>query len=382
MDLGFEKQGFDIAFVNENHPPFLKAYKHSRKKLKLDKPLFGFSAMDVKDFLEAELPAARLKGYVKEAKKDGSYVGFIGGPPCPDFSMGGKHKGFDGENGRLTRVYYNLVIQQNPDWFLFENVRGFFRTKKHRQFFNKLLNDIRKAGYAVSYDIVNALEFGVPQYRDRVIVFGIKKQIAGSDVCAPSSTEGEFSHSSELKSFDTRKYANHSLEKILKMKWPVTSAFKKEKSIDRPKDILLKLTVEHWLKKNKTDTHPNASHHFIPTKGNKRFLTVKEGCTPRKSYKRLHRWRYSPTAAYGNNEVHLHPYKSRRISAAEALAIQSMPPEFELPSSMPLSDMFKTIGNGVPYLMGKSIAGAISDYISFLEKNSSKSRPLKSKKAA
>ncbi len=42
-------------------------------------------------------------------------------------------------------------------------------------------------------------------------------------------------------------------------------------------------------------------------------------------YKRLHRWRYSPTACYGNNEVHLHPYKPRRISVAEALAIQSLP---------------------------------------------------------
>lgn len=57
------------------------------------------------------------------------------------------------------------------------------------------------------------------------------------------------------------------------------------------------------------------------------------------------------TAAYGNNEVHLHPYKVRRLSIAEVLAIQSVPPEFELPSNMSLTDMFKTVGNGVPVLM-------------------------------
>ena len=79
--------------------------------------------------------------------------------------------------------------------------------------------------------------------------------------------------------------------------------------------------------------------------------TIEEGDVSRKSFKRLHRWRYSPTAAYGNNEVHLHPYKVRRLSIAEVLAIQSVPPEFELPSNMSLTDMFKTVGNGVPVLM-------------------------------
>ena len=91
--------------------------------------------------------------------------------------------------------------------------------------------------------------------------------------------------------------------------------------------------------------------------------SIDEGDVSKKSYKRLHRWRYSPTAAYGNNEVHLHPYKVRRISASEALAIQSLPKEFDLPPEMSLSDMFKTIGNGVPYLLSKALADTIRDYL-------------------
>ncbi|MCR4811877.1 MAG: DNA cytosine methyltransferase, partial [Bacteroidales bacterium] len=71
----------------------------------------------------------------------------------------------------------------------------------------------------------------------------------------------------------------------------------------------------------------------------------------------------SPTAAYGNNEVHIHPYKPRRISVAEALAIQSLPKEYELPPSTSLSDAFKTIGNGVPFLLANSIAKSIADYL-------------------
>ncbi len=83
----------------------------------------------------------------------------------------------------------------------------------------------------------------------------------------------------------------------------------------------------------------------------------------KKSYKRLHRWRYSPTAAYGNNEVHLHPYKARRLSISEALAIQSLPKKYELPQDITLSNAFKTVGNGVPYLAAKALAQTILDVL-------------------
>lgn len=90
--------------------------------------------------------------------------------------------------------------------------------------------------------------------------------------------------------------------------------------------------------------------------------TVDEGDDSKKSYKRIHRWRYSPTVCYGNNEVHLHPYKARRLSVAEALALQSLPKEFELPKEMSLSNKFKTVGNGVPFLLAKGIAQTIQDF--------------------
>jgi DNA (cytosine-5)-methyltransferase 1 len=93
---------------------------------------------------------------------------------------------------------------------------------------------------------------------------------------------------------------------------------------------------------------------------------VEEGDVSRKSYKRLHRWRYSPTVAYGNNEVHLHPYKPRRLTAAEALALQTLPKDFILPKEMTLSDKFKTIGNGVPFVMSKAVATTISEYLNKL----------------
>ena len=91
--------------------------------------------------------------------------------------------------------------------------------------------------------------------------------------------------------------------------------------------------------------------------------TVDEGDVSKKSYKRLHRWRYSPTVAYGNNEVHLHPYRERRLSVSEALSLQSLPKEFQLPNDMTLTDSFNKTGNGVPFLLTKGTASSIRDYL-------------------
>lgn len=56
--------------------------------------------------------------------KENSIVGFIGGPPCPDFSIAGKNKGIQGENGALTASYKKIILQQEPHFFVFENVKG------------------------------------------------------------------------------------------------------------------------------------------------------------------------------------------------------------------------------------------------------------------
>lgn len=129
-----------------------------------------------------------------------------------------------------------------------------------------------------------------------------------------------------------------------------------------PNGIIEELTVQHWFERNHVNEHPNGNDTF-GIKNVEKFITIPEGESRGKSFKRLHRWRYSPTAAYGNNEVHLHPYLPRRISVAEALAIQSLPEWFELPHNLPLSDKFKMVGNGVPYLLSLGIARELYAWI-------------------
>ncbi len=97
--------------------------------------------------------------------------------------------------------------------------------------------------------------------------------------------------------------------------------------------------------------------------------SIDEGETNRPSFKRLHRYRYSPTASYGNNEVHLHPYLNRRLSVREALRIQGVDDSYILPSNLPLSKKFKMIGNGVPVPLAKEVAISLKNFLIALDIN-------------
>lgn len=351
LDLGFEKSGYSIDLVNEFSPAFLDAYKYSREKLGLKQPQFGYSNMDVTKYLGEK--SDELKGYIQKIHDQHAYVGFIGGPPCPDFSVAGKQKGREGDNGKLSLTYTMLIINQKPDFFLFENVKGLWKTAKHRAFYEELKRKLSRAGYIMTERLCNSLEFGAPQDRDRILLFGI----LNNNLTKRIELRKEFPWDSHIL---------YNLEETKKLNWPTRSKFVEDADIPQPQDIPVELTVQYWFNKNDVLNHPNGNDHFVSRQGLPKMQTVEEGDVSRKSYKRLHRWRYSPTVAYGNNEVHLHPYKPRRLTAAEALSLQTLPKDFCLPNNMTMSDKFKTIGNGVPYVMSKSIATTINEYLNKL----------------
>lgn len=343
LDLGFELNGFNVELVNEYSTAFIGAYQYSREKMQLPRPMFGYSNIDINEYLDDR--AEELRGYIESAREDGSLVGFIGGPPCPDFSIAGKQKGRNGDNGKLSQAYVNLIMEQQPDFFLFENVKGLWKTAKHRAYYEELKTLLSKH-YILTDRLTNSLEFGVPQDRDRILLFGVHKNVSG-----------------DISSFDWEAYKQYNLDEVKNMPWPTREPFVKGSITQCPNDVARELTVQYWFERNDVENHPNGNEHFIPRGGIGRMQTIEEGDDCKKSYKRLHRWRYSPTVCYGNNEVHLHPYKERRLTVAEALALQSLPQDFQLPKEMSLTNKFKTIGNGVPYLLSAGVAQSIRDYL-------------------
>lgn len=342
LDLAFEKNGYDIVFVNEYNKDFLDAYQFARRQMHIKEPVYGYYNESAERYSRTRGKRKLIELIEKERKK-GRLVGFIGGPPCPDFSFAGKNAGASGKNGRLTKVYFDIICRCKPDFFVFENVKGLVKTEKHKKFYHEMIMKVTANGFLIDEKVVNALSYGVPQFRERIFLIGISKDL--------------YTAGSASFTFDWNKNILFDAEDILKRKWPVTQPFEVDSECGFPfRQVPRKLTVEYWFRKNNVYQHPNSNDVFSVKQGSKKITTIPEGDTSGKSFKRLHRWRYSPTAAYGHNEVHLHPYKERRISVAEAMAIQSLPKEFCVLPSLPLCKKFKMIGNGVPYLMAVAIA--------------------------
>ncbi len=343
LDLGFEKAGFTVDMVNEYDADFLHGYRHSRERLGSPEPFYGHHLGSVEDFLSPDF-GERLERIVEDIRSQGRKVGFVGGPPCPDFSVAGKQAGFEGDNGRLSQVYADLILNIKPDFFVFENVKGLWSTKVHREFYDRMKAEfVERGGYLLNDRLINSMSYGVGQDRERIFLVGTLDAIPE----IPFRWEEEMVHTADMT----------------RLPWPKEREFQPALIEDHPADggFPVELTVEHWFRRNDVLNHPNGAMHFVPKSD--RITQVPEGSTKAKSFKRLHRWRYSPTAAYGNNEVHLHPYLPRRITVAEALAIQSLPREYELPADMPLSKCFKTIGNGVPFLAALGLAKTISRFL-------------------
>lgn len=282
----------------------------------------------------------------------GSVFGVVGGPPCPDFSVGGKNRGHEGDRGKLTRVFIDRICELEPVFFLIENVKGLFRTQKHRSFLFGELWKLEEKGYAIDLTVLNALDLGIPQDRERVFIVGVKRSLVKKthSRVIGRGERGWFPWPLDARFFG----AKH------RFPWPTISPFGSEP--EKPREIPSQLYVGPLLMNQKLLSGlPNGKDYFEPY--SEKFRWVSEGDDSRKCFKRLHRYRFSPTAAYGNNEVHLHPTLPRRLSVREALRIQSVPDSFALPPELSLTAKFKMVGNGVPVEMATRLGIALIEFL-------------------
>ena len=179
LDLGFEMSGFKMLYVSELSTAFIDAYQYSRQNLALPSPEYGYHSGEDGDVesLARQHKSQTLEALLQSSRKDCDVVGFIGGSPCPDFSVGGKNRGRHGDKGKLSSAYAHLICHHQPDFFLFENVKGLWRTKRHREFYEELKTTFYQAGYLLTERLVNAIEYGVPQDRDRIILIGYHQKL-------------------------------------------------------------------------------------------------------------------------------------------------------------------------------------------------------------
>jgi DNA (cytosine-5)-methyltransferase 1 len=354
MDMGFENAGFPVVWTNENDPAFSIFYSE------------GFSSWKNKSASITDIHKISNNHSIKEIQADTiikeafkgrkpKIFGIIGGPPCQDFSINGNLNGFKGDRGSLTDTFLYKILELQPSFFIMENVTGLIKVKKNAKHFFELLK-VMEDEYLIDWGVLNSLKFGVPQSRERIFVVGIKKSKFKLDSIKPELKGNWFPFHQNMIYTDPH----------TQFKWPAPNDF--GQLIKKPEGIPQGLCLECCLVPPCIEKSiPNANEYFN-LKGNKdRFISIKEGETNRPSFKRLHRYKYSPTACYGNNEVHLHPYLNRRLSVREALRIQGVEDAYVLFRKGQLSKKFKMIGNGVPVPLAKAVASTLMDFISGLK---------------
>lgn len=156
LDLGFKKAGFNIIWANEYDSTIWETFEHNFPKTKLDK-------RSIVDVPVSEIP---------------DVDGIIGGPPCQSWSEAGAGRGINDKRGQLFFEYIRLLKDKQPTFFLAENVAGILHPK-HKEAFDNILKQFADAGYDVSYQLLNAHDYGVPEDRLRVIIVGFNKKKVG-----------------------------------------------------------------------------------------------------------------------------------------------------------------------------------------------------------
>ena len=100
----------------------------------------------------------------------------IAGFPCQTFSIVGKRAGLKDERGQIIYYLINILRQKNIPYFIFENVKGLVNHDKGKTL-SAIIHLLNDAGYEVSYKVLNSIDYGVPQLRERVYFVGIRKDL-------------------------------------------------------------------------------------------------------------------------------------------------------------------------------------------------------------
>jgi DNA (cytosine-5)-methyltransferase 1 len=297
LDRGFEKAGFEVIWANEYDKTIWETYEKNFPGTKLDRR--SIVKIDPKDVPDCD--------------------GMIGGPPCQSWSEAGALRGIDDHRGQLFFDYIRIIKEKRPKFFLAENVSGIL-FPRHRSAFVKILESFAELGYNVSYSLLNANNYGVPQDRLRVIIVGYQQQYA--KLFKPPQKE---------------KYKPVLLDAIKDLEMNVVPALDKNKT--NPKQLV----VNHEYMIGGFSTMYMSRNRVRPW--NKPSFTIQAG------------GRHAPIHPQAPEMVHFGVNDKRfvegkedlyrRLSVRECARIQTFPDEHSFHYTS-VADGYKMIGNAVP----------------------------------
>jgi len=351
FSLGFEQAGFSINTAIEFDKAIAPTYKYNHPKTNLH-------VSDIKDIVESGL----LEGLYTDV--------VIGGPPCQGFSMAGARirGGFvDDPRNYLFKAYCDVLRQTRPKVFIFENVKGIL-SSNNGNLFSEIIkvftdkNNFDGSTYNVYHKIFKAVDFGIPQKRERVFIIGVLDRKIDFDQCIDQTIK--------------------KIKKIFPYYFETTNVWDAISNLDSKNDtetisgLVSKTSYQKYLQADNATTFNNIKpKHRDDIR--KRMSLIKEGenwtVLPEKinsihsgAYGRLKKSDPSSTITTRfdtpSGGCFIHPIENRTLSPREGARIQSFPDSFRFLGNK--TSVYKQIGNAVPPKMSFFLANMISMVLS------------------
>lgn len=390
LSEGFYEQGmhglahveWEMPMVNTLRNRLVKKWGYSMEDAK--KAVIHFDIQKTDELLKGSWTKDTLSVYGKTnasiiAKKgiDGLINGkkvdlIIGGPPCQAYSLAGRAQ----DPNSMKNDYRNFLFESfvkvveyyRPKVFVFENVPGILSAKPgDRYVIDRICEEFDKIGYEIrnpqlmSKSIYSSADFGVPQERKRIIIFGVDKK-------SKYSVENFYASLDKLILTESKKTVRDAIGDMPKFR-PLKEPYKignKNVSHELVGDKVISLHEARYHNARDIEVFRkwiSESMNDIPNEQKLEFYKQVSGRTTNHNKYRSLEWdKPSPTIVshlYKDGLMFIHPdvEQARSITIREAALLQTFPMDFEFIGSS--AYCFKMIGNAVPVLFAKNIAQAI-----------------------
>ncbi|NMH26571.1 DNA cytosine methyltransferase [Flavobacterium silvaticum] len=360
LDIGLENCGFETAVCIEYDTDCRETLRYNRPNWKLFEESVKITQGEVKTRVPGDVREIEVEELLKLANLERKEVSLVvGGAPCQPFSNIGKKLGKNDEkNGDLFLEFVRFVKGINPRAFIFENVVGITQNK-HNDVINYMVDKFKGLGYGISYGILNAANYGVPQRRERFFLIGIK----GVDKPA-------FPMPTHFESLDHFNFFTKHFDKSPVMsfkRWvSVKDAFKKITPAQNSRNDYALMNISETVTERMKLISQGQNFKVLPMEmrpncwktgkhqGNDTFGRIVEDL-PSVTIR---------TAAYNPSKgMYIHPNENRGLSTIEMATLQSFPKNWEFKSKgrdkITLVSGGKQIGNAVPPLLAQALGRAI-----------------------
>ena len=288
---------------------------------------------------------------LKKKFKMNTPVILFGGPPCQGYSTSNqKTRNKDNPKNWLFKEFIRIIQEFGPEWVLLENVKGILETE--RGFFREIIRtQIETLGYTCTEFVPSAIDFGVPQKRNRYFIIGSRKGLVpvlpkkSSKIVTVGDALGDLPILGNGASKNILPYQKDAVSKYARL-------------------LRGKLTCCSGHLVSKNSSLVVARYPFIPQGGNWADIpdelmmnyTDKSRCHTG-VYRRLKDDEPAVTVGNYRKSMIIHPWEDRGLSVREAARLQSFPDTYQFYGSIGFQQ--QQVGNAVPPLLAKAIFKSI-----------------------